>query len=265
MFIFYILQIIVFVRRGWITLIQQIPLIKISSVNYQSGLIPNRIPNSLLLILWPGSKARIRRGEDGYAAEYRFLFPLHDLALKKSIAVICVTHTSKGNGLLVDDPMEMIHGSTAQYGTADNGWVLTGKREESTKILHCSGRDYESVDLELEFSKGRRIPQGTVEDMVKRRAAANYDKDPAVRTIIHLVDTSGGRWRGTMQSLFNEIASYTGEYPASDPTRLAHIVRSYMALLKEKNGITTYIHSSSRIVDGKSRKEYEFRQNRFAN
>lgn len=222
-------------------------------------------PKLIIIDTMARIKGKIRRGEDGYAAEYRFLFPLHDLALKKSIAVICVTHTRKGNGLQVDDPMEMIHGSTAQYGTADNGWVLTGRREESKKILHCSGRDYESVDLELEFAKGRWIPLGTVEDMEKRRAAANYDRDPAVKTIIHLIDSSGGRWRGTMQDLYNEIASYTGEYPAADPTRLAKSVRNYVSLLKEKNGIITLIPSSSRNVDGKSKKEYEFKQNGFAN
>lgn len=220
-------------------------------------------PKLIIIDTMARIKGKVRRGEDGYSAEYRFLTPLHDLALDKSISVICVTHTRKGNGLLVDDPMEMIHGSTAQFGTADNGWVLTGKREEATKVLHCSGRDYESIDLELEFSKGRWIPQGTVEDMEKRRAAASYNKDPAVRTIIYLVESNGGRWRGTMQWLFNEIASFTGEYPAADPTRLAHIVRSYMSLLKERNGIMTYIPSSARIIDGKSRKEYEFRQNGF--
>jgi len=204
-------------------------------------------------------KGRVRRGEDAYSAEYRFLFPLHDLALKNSIAVVCVTHTKKGDKQ-ADDPMELIIGSQAQYGTADSGWVLTGKREEQTKILHCAGRDYESIDLELTFQNGKWIPQGTVEEMERYRAAAKYDNDPTVRTIIKLVETSGGRWTGTMQELINEVAERTGEYPAIDATRMAGTVRSYMKLLYQRNNIITIVPAKPRTVNGKPRKEYVFKQ-----
>ncbi len=205
-------------------------------------------------------KGNIRRGENGYSAEYRFLFPLHELALKNSIAVVGVTHTRKGNGILVDDPMEMIIGSQAQYGTADSGWVLTGKREESVKVLHCAGRDYEQIDLALDFAGGKWIPQGTIEEMEQQRAAAKYNTDPAVKTIIHLVQSSGGRWSGTMQDLFNEIAMFTGDYPAPDATRLAAHIKPYTPILKKENGIITLIPANYRKINGKSRKEYTFRQ-----
>ena len=213
-------------------------------------------PKLMIIDTMARIKGKSRRGEDGYAAEYRFLFPLHELALRKSVAIVCVTHTRKSGAVLPDDPMELIIGSTAQYGTADNGWVLTGKREESTKVLHCSGRDYEGIDLELEFSGGKWIPQGTVEEMEQKRAAIKYDRDPTIRTIIHLVQTSGGAWRGTMQELFNEIAMFTGEYPAADATRLAKEVRSYIDLLAKRNQIVTLVPSTPR----NGRKEYVFRQ-----
>ncbi len=209
-------------------------------------------------------KGKVRRGEDGYSSEYRFLFPLHELALQKSVAIVCVTHTRKGNGLLVDDPMELIIGSQAQYGTADNGWVLTGKRDESTKVLHCAGRDYESVDLGIDFKNGKWVPLGNAEEMAEKRAAAEYDHHPAVRTIIHLVETSGGAWHGTMQDLFNEIAEYTGDYPATDATRLASIVRTYIPLLKKKNGILTLLPTKPQTVNGKTMKIYTFKQSGFA-
>lgn len=221
-------------------------------------------PKLLIIDTLARVKGKTRRGEDAYSAEYRFLFPLHDLALRKSVAIVCVTHTRKGGDKLLDDPMDMIIGSTAQYGTADNGWVLTGKREESTKILHCAGRDYESVDLALDFSGGKWIPQGTIEEMQEQRAAAMYDHDPTVRTIINLVQSSGGQWSGTMQELVNEIATFTGEYPAADATRLASIVRSYMNLLKKRNGIITLVPTKPKSIKGKSRKDYTFRQTGFA-
>lgn len=208
-------------------------------------------------------KGNVRRGENGYAAEYRFLFPLHELALQKSVAVVGVTHTRKGNGLPIDDPMEMIIGSQAQYGTADGGWVLTGKREESGKVLHCAGRDYEQVDLALDFAGGKWITQGTVEEMEQQRAAASYKTDPAIKTILHLVESSGGSWTGTMQELFNEVAMLTGEYPAKDATRLAEHIRPYFPLLKKEDGVLSLPPSGPRKVNGKSRKEYTFRQTKF--
>lgn len=222
-------------------------------------------PKLLIIDTMARVKGKVRRGEDGYSSEYRFLFPLHDLAIRKSVAIVCVTHTKKGGDKLVDDPMELILGSTAQYGSADNGWVLTGKRDEPTKILHCAGRDYEGTDLELSFSGGRWVPRGTVEEMEAQRAAAKYDSDPAVRTILHLVQNSGGLWKGTMQDLINSVAEYTGEYPAPDATRMGSIVRTYMPLLKKKNGIITLIPDFSRKVNGKSRKEYTFKQTGIVN
>lgn len=221
-------------------------------------------PKLMIIDTMARIKGKTRRGEDGYAAEYRFLFPLHELALKKSVAIVCVTHTRKSGAVLPDDPMELIIGSTAQYGTADNGWVLTGKREEATKILHCSGRDYEGIDLEIEFSGGKWIPQGTVEEMEQKRSEAKYDHDPTIKTIIHLVQSSGGAWRGTMQELINEVALFTGVYPAADGTRLAKSIRPYVDLLLKRNHIVTLFPSSPRNVNGKSRKEYVFRQTGFA-
>lgn len=221
-------------------------------------------PKLMIIDTMARIKGKPRRGEDSYAAEYRFLFPLHELALKKSVAIVCVTHTKKIGDAVPDNPMELIIGSTAQYGTADNGWVLTGKREEATKILHCYGRDYEGIDLEIEFSGGKWIPQGTVEEMEQKRSEAKYDHDPTIKTIIHLVQSSGGAWRGTMQELINEVALFTGVYPAADGTRLAKSIRPYIDLLLKRNHIVTLFPSSPRNVNGKSRKEYVFRQTGFA-
>ena len=217
-------------------------------------------PRLLIIDTLARIKGKARRGEDGYSAEYRFLFPLHDLALKESIAIVCVTHTKKSSGFVLDDPMEMIIGSTAQYGTADNGWVLTGKREESTKVLHCAGRDYEGTDLAIDFAGGKWVPMGTVEDMEAARAAASYDHDPVIETVIHLVETSAGTWRGTMQDLINETALHTGQYPEADPTRLGKLIRTYSNLLIKRNRIVTIFPTSARKVNGKSKKEYTFKQ-----
>lgn len=206
-------------------------------------------------------KGVAKRNENDYHAETRFMAPLQALAMENNLAILCVTHTRKSGNFVPDDPYETMIGSTAQYGASDNGWLLTGKRGESKKILMCNGRDYAPLELELEFENGKWIAQGTVEEIEKARAIAEYNNSPIVRTIKNLVTSSGGGWSGTMQDLYNEIATYTKQYPETDPSRLGGKVRTLSTVLLERDRIITIIPTSARKTkSGRSERIYSFRQ-----
>ena len=205
-------------------------------------------------------KGRVARGEDAYSADTRFMKPLHDLAVDKGIAILAITHTRKANGFVLDDPFDAIIGSTAQYGNSDAGWIISGKRDDDKKQFIAVGRDFEPVNFEIERSKGGRwIFNGTVEDVQERTERDEYRHDPVVSFIKEQLPKCGGRWTCTAQEFINEAASLTGEYLATDATRMSKRLRDLAPQLLKNDGIVI------RLPDGKGRhgREFTFEQPAF--
>ena len=86
-----------------------------------------------------------------YDSDTRAYAPLQQLAIKRRMALILITHLRKQKGS--DDPYEQIIGSVAVTGTADAIWLLKRRRVESQGTLSITGRDLEEQDLAVRFDK----------------------------------------------------------------------------------------------------------------
>ena len=205
-------------------------------------------------------KGRIARGEDAYAADTRFMKPLHDLAVEKGVAILAITHTRKSNGFALDDPFDAVIGSTAQYGNSDAGWIIGGKRDEDKKQFTAVGRDFEPVSFEIERANGGRwVFNGTVDAIHAKNERTAYQSDKAVIFIRQQLTHSGGRWRCTAQEFINEAAAATGEYLATDATRMSKHLRDLAPQLLQNDGIIVKLPDGG----GKRGREFVFEQQPF--
>ena len=95
--------------------------------------------------------ARFRTPANGranaYAEDYAALAKLQELAIKRSITILVIHHTRKGES---EDPAEEISGTLGLSGCADAFLVL--KRGAAGATLTGRGRDIEDVDLAVLFS-----------------------------------------------------------------------------------------------------------------
>ena len=84
---------------------------------------------------------------NAYAEDYAALSKLQELAVKRSITILVIHHTRKGES---EDPAEEISGTLGLSGCADAFLVL--KKGAAGATLIGRGRDIEDVDLALEFN-----------------------------------------------------------------------------------------------------------------
>ena len=203
-------------------------------------------------------KGKASRNESAYSADYRFMRPLHDLALEKGIAILCVTHTRKSTGFALDDVFDQIIGSTAQMGGSDASWIISGKRGEDRKTFTATGRDFESVEFTIERGAGGRwIFQGSAEDAQEKRQQTEYQDDPVVKVIRQQLTGSGGSWSATAQNVLEEVAKASGSYPVPDAIRMSKRLRELAPMLLEYDGII--VHLPDKYGGTKGRK-FKFEQ-----
>src|SRR5262249_5421693 len=94
---------------------------------------------------------KVRKATSGkqiYAADYEAITGLTRLAAELGIAIIVLHHTRK---LASDDLMETVSGSFGITGAADTILVMANKA--SGAVLDVRGRDVESNEFAIEFSK----------------------------------------------------------------------------------------------------------------
>jgi hypothetical protein len=218
-------------------------------------------PKMIIIDTFQHVKGRPSRGEDAYAADTRFAKPLHDLAVKYSIAIIAVTHTRKSSGFALDDPFDAVIGSQAQYGNADAGWLISGKRNDEKKQFTAVGRDFDSVSFEIERSKGGRwIFHGTAEAAEEAKKIADYQNNPAVKIIKQQLSLNGGNWKVTPQEFINTAGRTTGDYIVPDAARMGKLIRELQDSLLKYDGIVTLLPESG----GRKGRAIVFEQTPFA-
>ena len=207
-------------------------------------------------------KGRAARNEDAYAADTRFMKPLHDLAISKGIAIIAVTHTRKQNGFVLDDPFEAITGSYAQFGNSDTGWMICGKRADNKQLFLARGRDFEPVSFEIErTSSGRWKCNGTSEEMERLTALSSYMEDPFVRFLKAYLPKCGGRWTATANDIMTAIAQETGKFLETDAIRMSKRIRDIMPQLLENDHIVTIAPEGG----GRKGRKFTFEQKSMTN
>lgn len=125
-----------------------------------------------MLMLWPDLRSVVidtmqfvmpekKSGTQDYQFYHAYLHPVHNWAINNHIALIMITHLTKGKGAEGENPFSDIIGSTAIQGTADAMILLkknhakAGLLKEDPSIhdgtLIVTGREIARTDIKLIF------------------------------------------------------------------------------------------------------------------
>lgn len=163
-------------------------------------------------------------GRDGsYSTDYKEMGELKSFADRENVSIVVVHHLRKMSDDA--DPFNRISGTAAVSGAADSMVVLSKeKRGADTATLTATGRDIDSLELELSFDKEscRWRNLGDTEQLRAKRAFEDYDKNPVVVTLRCLIGQStDSRWIGRAGELMNAGRRFVGEELALSNQALA--------------------------------------------
>jgi len=113
-----------------------------------------------------------------YESDYGALTELHRLSHELGIAIVVIHHTRK---MAADDLMETVSGSYGLTGAVDTVIVMANKG--GSAVLDVRGRDVESADLAIQFSKA------SCRWTILGAAAEVHQSDQRKRIIAALVDS----------------------------------------------------------------------------
>lgn len=174
-------------------------------------------------------------GLDAYHSDYQQFSPVQKFAMKNKVCIILVTHLSKQKGFAADDPFERITGSNGLFSVADASWIFSGKREQEQELL-ISGRDVEYQRYQIKKDGFLWQLIGSVEQIEEQKMRNDYESDPVVKTLRHLL-AELDCWEGTADQLRLTVAEYTGTLPATSSTHMGNIMTKLQNALIENDGI----------------------------
>ena len=90
------------------------------------------------------------KGVDQSQFEYRHMGAIKDLADKRKVSFLLITHTTKGEN---ENVFDSVRGSYGITGAADGVLVLDRNIGSVDAILHVTGRDIEETQFALQFNK----------------------------------------------------------------------------------------------------------------
>ena len=165
--------------------------------------------------------------EQIYQYDYREMGLLKKFADRRGISLLFVHHTRKMKDK--DDPNNMISGSNGISGAVDTILVMTKEnRSESETQLHISGRDVNQATLLISFDQDNFEwkCEGDFEAIIAAREQEQFDSDPTVKAIKHLLNNSGnGEWCGFARDIFN-IGKELG-LVLDSPQKVGYAIKGY--------------------------------------
>lgn len=207
-----------------------------------------------------------RRGLTAYESDSDIYSGLQGFALQKGIAIICVTHLTKGNRF-IQDPFERLTGSMGGSAVADTMVVLTGKRGEPM-TLSITGRDIDKPgDYEVAFKDGRWVMLGETEELARNKAVSDYRSDPIVKVIVNHLKNEPS-WAATSEQIMSEIEEETdGKVKIANAKALGICLDRLSEMLLNEDSITfRKVEGRSGGImgtDGKYHRGYRFQNNAF--
>lgn len=172
-----------------------------------SGLIPQienylgEHPATKLVIVDTFQMVRDARNDSAYAADYKDLTPLKQLADRARIAIVVVHHTRKQADA---DVFNMVNGTNGIMGCADSTMVLSDvSRAEGNATLSLTGRDQDFLELKVRFRDCRWV---LIEKTSKDELAKREVPDDVLR-VIDFMTTRPSLWQGTPTDLLDEIGA----------------------------------------------------------
>lgn len=172
-----------------------------------------------------------KRGQSGYDRDYEDFRALKQIVDKHDVGILLIHHTRK-----MKDPSDVFNefsGSTGMLGAQDCAWLISKKeRFNEEAILHITGRDLKSQNLQVKFNKDTFQWQyiGTAEEVESQKFKAEYDQSPVIETIKKLVKQGGGHWEGSAQEI-KEASKYLSFEIYDDVRKIGNQIRKFEPLL----------------------------------
>lgn len=172
-----------------------------------------------------------KRGQSGYDRDYEDFRALKQIVDKHDVGILLIHHTRK-----MKDPSDVFNefsGSTGMLGAQDCAWLISKKeRFDEEAILHITGRDLKSQNLQVKFNKDTFQWQyiGTAEEVESQKFQAEYDQSPVIETIKKLVKQGGGHWEGSAQEI-KEASKYLSFEIYDDVRKIGNQIRKFEPLL----------------------------------
>lgn len=145
-----------------------------------------------------------------YEGDYKEVAPLQKWAKEKDSALILIHHFKKGSQGF--DPVERVGGSTGITGSADTIITIEKEmRDSAISTFMVTGRDVSMQTFNASFTDGKWAISDIAESTrkLKEFEREQYEKDPLVRTIKHLL-TKNSEIKITAEDLQKEMNEYCG-------------------------------------------------------
>ncbi len=156
--------------------------------------------DTVLIVIDTLQKIRDGAGEGSvYAADYKDIGMLKEIADKYSVTILAVQHLRKQPN---SDPHLMVSGSTGLIGAADGSYILKKDDPLDTKAkLYIRGRDIKEKIFSLEFNKDSCEWEYISSDTPDEE---NFKNDTAIISLIEFIQ-KGNSFQGTASELAEKI------------------------------------------------------------
>lgn len=203
-----------------------------------------RNPEIKLVVIDTFQKVRSSalRGESMYAHDYRDISTLKQLADELDIAIVLIHHTNKMKDRDTDgDPFSKISGTNGIMASADCIFLLSKKRDEQTVDFTFTGRKirYDTWKLCQNENDMTWCKIGTAEEEARKRKLKDYQNNPYVITIKHLLASNNGDWSGSSTKIIEKLGKlYPNGLPINpSPINVGKELGNITADLKEFDNI----------------------------
>jgi len=228
-----------------------------------------RNPEIKLIVIDTFQKVRSSalHGESMYAHDYRDISTLKQLADELKIAIILIHHTNKMKDRDTDgDPFAKISGTNGLMASADCIFLLSKKRNEQNIEFTFTGRKirYDTWTLCQNENDMTWTKLGTAEEEAHKKKLKEYNNNPYVITIKHLLASNNGDWCGSSTKFVEELGKlYPNGLPINpSPKNVGKDLNAITAELKEIDNIIHLYVNPNGGINGRSHRFYYVSQKR---
>lgn len=127
-------------------------------------------PGCKMVVIDTLAKVKPERAKNGdiYAEDYASVAELIEIAHRRNVGILVVTHCRKASG---EDVFDEINASTGLMGAAEAVLVMRRRRGEDMATLHASGKDVDEQELAMQFfaDSGRWVILGDAAEFAKSK------------------------------------------------------------------------------------------------
>ena len=199
-------------------------------------------------------------GESMYAHDYRDISTLKKLADELNIAIILIHHTNKMKDRDTDgDPFAKISGTNGLMASADCIFLLDRKRGEQEVQFAFTGRKIRCDNWTISQNDDMTWHKiGTAEEEAHKKKLKEYNNNPYVITIKHLLAMHNGDWSGSSTKFIEELGKlYPNGFPINpNPKNVGKELIGISADLKAIDNIVHLYINPNGGTNGRSHRFY---------